>query len=177
MKKIDIYDYAGDIVKAIPNGVLLTTRAGETTDTMTIGWGTLGTNWGRPVFAAYLRRHRYTVELLKKNPQFTVNVPLGDFDKKIIAICGSCHGNEVDKIAKAGLTPVDSQVVSVPGFKELPLTLECKVIYTQLQELGSYPEDIMKAYYPQDVDSSATGSNKDPHYTVFGEIVNAYIAG
>ena len=74
----------------------------------------------------------------------------------------------------AGLTLVDSDVVSVPGIAELPLTLECRVIYRQDQELSLYSPDIM-AYYPQDVDSRATRANRDPHITFFGEIVNAYV--
>ncbi len=174
-KRIDVTDYANDILKALPKGILLTTKAGDKINSMTIGWGTLGTNWAKPVFAAYIRENRFTVSQLEKNPEFTINVPVGDYDKKIAGICGSRHGDKHDKIAEAGLTPVDGENVSVPGFAEFPLTLECKVIYKQLQDLALYPEDILTNMYPQDVDSSATGANKDPHYTVFGEIVDAYI--
>jgi flavin reductase (DIM6/NTAB) family NADH-FMN oxidoreductase RutF len=142
---------------------------------MTIGWGTIGTNWALPVFEAYIRTSRYTAQMLDQNPEFTVNVPLTSFDRKIIGICGRFHGNEVDKIEKAGLTLVDSDKVSVPGIKELPLTLECKVIYRQVEELSLYPESIAKKFYPQDVDSSANGANRDPHIMVFGQIVGAYI--
>lgn len=174
-KKIDVTDYAGVILKAIPKGVLLTTKADGKLNTMTIGWGALGTNWGKPVFEAFIRVHRSTMELLEKNPEFTINVPLGEFEKRIIGVCGSKRGDEEDKFSLLGLTPVESDVISVPGIKELPLTLECRVIYKQPQELALY-EGYVADYYPQDVDERDTGSNKDPHVTFFGEIVNAYIA-
>jgi len=174
-RKVNPLDYAKEILTAIPKGVLFTTKAGDKVNAMTIGWGTLGTNWSRPVFAAYIRKGRFTAEMLEKNLEFTINIPLGDFDKKIVGICGSNRGSEVDKIALAGLTSVDSDVVKVPGFKELPLTLECKVIYKQLQELALYQDDIKERFYPQDVDGMAVGANRDEHYTVFGEIVNAYV--
>lgn len=174
-KTVDYADYALQIVRAIPKGVLLTTKANGKVNAMTIGWGVLGTNWSVPVFQAFIRKHRYTVQMLDQNPEFTVNVPLGDYDRKIIGICGSCHGNEVDKVQKAGLALVDSDVVSVPGIQQLPLTLECKVIYRQDQDLSLYPADIAREFYPQDVDGSAVGANRDPHIMVFGQIVNAYV--
>ena len=177
MKKINAADYAGDIMRALPTGILLTTKADGKVNSMVIGWGTMGVNWGKPVFAVYVREGRFTRELLDKNPEFTINVPLGGgYDRKIIAVCGGKSGRDIDKVAEAGLTLIDGTEVSVPAIKEFPLTLECKVIYRQLQDLDAYPEDIMAAYYPQDVDSSAVGSNKDAHVTYFGEIVAAYIA-
>ncbi|MCB6314249.1 flavin reductase family protein, partial [Gordonibacter pamelaeae] len=71
---------------------------------MTIGWGTLGIDWSSPVFVAYVREHRFTRELLDKNPEFTVNVPFGEYSKKILGICGSKCGRNLDKISEAGLT-------------------------------------------------------------------------
>lgn len=174
-RTIDVYEYAREIVQGIHTGGLLTTRTDHQTDTMTIGWGTLGVNWAKPVFAAYISRYRYTMVMLKANPEFTVNLPLGPFNKKILGICGSAHGNVVDKVEKAGLTPVESTIVAPPGFRELPLTLECRVIYQQLQDLDLYPPDILKQFYPQDVPGTATMFNKEPHYTIFGEIVHAYV--
>ncbi len=174
-RKINPADYASDIMKALPGGILLNTKAGDKLNTMVIGWGTIGVNWGKPVFAAYIRKHRFTIEQLEKNPEFTISVPVGkDYDKKILKVCGSNHGSDLDKIAEAGLTPVEPETTSVPGFKEFPLTLECKVIYQQDQELNLFSSDLMK-WYPQDVDGSFVGSNQDPHVIFFGEITDAYI--
>ena len=46
MKKfVDPFEYAGVICKATKKGILLTTKAGEKVNTMTIGWGTIGIEW------------------------------------------------------------------------------------------------------------------------------------
>lgn len=164
--KIDVFDYAGDICRALkPHGILLTTAADGRVNTMTIGWDTLGIDWSRPVFIAYVRESRYTREMLDKNGEFTVNIPYGDVDKRILGLCGTKSGRDTDKIAELGLHLVESDVISVPGIRELPLTLECRVIYKQEQDLSRIPADILARYYPEG----------DRHHVYYGEIVNAYL--
>ncbi len=173
-RKIELSDYAGEIVKALQKGVLLTTKA-DKVNTMVIGWGTLGRNWSRPVMAVYVREGRFTRGQLDKNPEFTVNVPIGEYDKNIMRICGGRSGRDIDKIKEAGLTLVEPEVVSVPAIKEFPLTLECKVMYVQKQELSLLSEEINETLYPKDIDGTAVGANRDAHITYYGEIVAAYI--
>ena len=174
-KKIVVADYAKNILEALPKGILLTSKAGDRVNSMTIGWGMLGIEWSTPVFVAFIREHRFTRELLDKNPEFTVNVPFGDFNKKILGVCGAKCGRNLDKIAEAGLTLVASEKISVPAVKELPLTLECKIVYQQQQELPAIIEEYRTKFYPQDVDGAAVGANRDAHIAYYGEIVNAYI--
>ena len=174
-KKIVIADYAKNILEALPKGILLTSKADNKVNSMTIGWGTLGIEWSTPVFVAYVRENRFTRELLDKNPEFTVNVPFGEYSRKIIGVCGSKSGRNLDKIAEAGLTLVAPEVVSVPALKELPLTLECKIVYKALQHLPSLITEYQSKFYPQDVDGSAVGANRDAHIAYYGEIVSAYI--
>jgi len=169
-KHIDAFDYAGDICKALPRGILLTTAAEGKVNTMTIGWGHIGIEWGKPIFVAYVRETRHTKQMLEKNGEFTVNVPVGEFDAKILGFCGSKSGRDTDKIAQLGLTLEASEKISVPGIRQLPLTLECKVIYKQQQDLTAIPDDILQRYYPADAEGF-----QDYHYAYYGEIVNAYI--
>lgn len=42
MKTVNAADYAETIIKAIPKGCLVTTKAGEKVNSMVIGWGTYG---------------------------------------------------------------------------------------------------------------------------------------
>ena len=169
-KQVNAFDYAGDICKALPKGILITTKNGDFVNTMTIGWGHLGIEWGKPIFVAYVRESRHTKTMLENHGEFTINVPLGNVDKNILGFCGTKSGRDLDKIQELGLNLVDSDVVSVPGIAELPLTLECKVIYKQKQDLSAIPEEILKRYYPAD----ETGF-QDYHYAYYGEIVNAYV--
>lgn len=172
-KNVEVFDYAGPICKALKKGVLLTTAVGEKVNTMTIGWGTLGIEWNKPIFIAYVRESRYTRQLLKENPEFTVNVPLGEIDGKILTCCGRNSGRDLDKIRELGLTLVPSECIGVPGIRELPLTLECRVIYQQEQALKALPEAVVTRFY-QETDEEGT---RDYHIAFYGEILNAYIAG
>ena len=169
-KQVNAFDYANDICKALPKGILITTKNGDFVNSMTIGWGHIGIEWGKPIFVAYVRESRHTKTMLENHGEFTVNVPVGAFDKNIIAVCGRKSGRDLDKIKELGLHLVESDVVSVPGIAELPLTLECKVIYKQKQDLSAIPADIIKSYYPAD-----DKGFQDYHYAYYGEIVNAYL--
>ena len=165
-KKIDIRDYAGEIIKAMRPGILLTTKVGNKVNSMTIGWGTLGVIWERPVFVAYVRKQRYTREMLDECREFTINVPVGEYRRKILGICGSKSGRDMDKTKEAELTLVESEVINTPAIKELPLTLECRVLYSQEQESGKFNDEITRQFYTME-----TGD----HFCYYGEIVSAYI--
>lgn len=169
-KEINVWDYAGHIAQKMSKGILLTTKADGKVNSMVIGWGMLGIEWGKPVFIAYVRQSRYTKELLDKNGEFTVNIPLESLDKEILSVCGTKSGRDMDKIAQLGLTEVSGQSVSVPALKELPLTLECKVIYKQDQVLGDIDAQSKARYY-----APGTANEGDYHTAYYGEITQAYI--
>ena len=170
-QQIAVFDYAQHILQALKTGVLLTVKAGETVNTMTIGWGTLGIEWGKPIFTAFVRESRYTKELLDQNTEFTVNIPWEKPVPSILGFCGSRSGRDTDKIKALNLTLQAPQVVSVPAIEELPLTLECKVLYRRKQDLSAIPGEIQEKFYPQ----TAGAAGQDPHTVYFGEIVAAYL--
>ncbi len=174
-RKIDIWNYAGEILRAVPRGVLLTTKAGDKVNTMTIGWGTLGTEWATPIFTVFVRESRFTKGLLDRNPEFTINVPYGTFDKSILGLCGTKSGRDMDKIQAAGLTLETPEVISVPGVREFPLTLECRVIYKQDQDPEAITEKHIQRFYPEDADGSRPRTKGDYHTAYYGEVVAAYI--
>ncbi|MBQ8797262.1 MAG: flavin reductase family protein [Oscillospiraceae bacterium] len=169
-KEVDFWDYAGHIMQTIPKGCLLTTAAEGKVNTMVIGWGHIGIEWSRPTFIVYVRGSRYTKELLDKNGEFTVNVSLSDPDKNIISVCGTKSGRDLDKFAHLGLTPVAGDTVSVPGIKEMPLTLECKVIYKQDQDPAAIDPVCDARFY-----AKGTPNEGDYHTAYYGEITKAYI--
>jgi len=174
-REINVFDYAGEICKALPGGILLTTKRGEEVNSMTIGWGTIGIDWSRPVFIAYVRESRYTKQLLEANGEFTVNVPLGEVPRAALSLCGRKSGRDMNKIEKLNLTLEEPLEISVPGIKELPLTLECRVIYKQQQDLSAIPQDILDRYYPVEDDTLHPGSDRDYHIAYIGQILKAYI--
>lgn len=169
-REIQVWDYAGKILEAVGKGVLLTTKADGKVNTMTIGWGTLGIEWGKPIFTVFVRQSRYTKQLLEKNGEFTINVPYGEFDKNILGVCGTKSGRDMDKIEALGLTLEEPISGSVPAIRQLPLTLECKVIYRQDQDPEAIDPESDARYY-----AKGTPNEGDYHTAYYGLITAAYI--
>ncbi len=174
-KEIDVYDYAEHILRQLKKGILITTSVGDKVNSMTISWGQLGIEWGRLIFTTFVRTGRYTHRMLEEKGEFTVNIPMETRAGKIIAFCGTKSGKDFDKVKELGMTLIKGDKVDVPGIKELPLTLECKIIYTQLQDKEAIPAEFIPDFYPQDVDGDFHGANKDFHTVFMGEVVGAYI--
>ena len=174
-KKIDVFEHMGEILNGVKNGVLITGKADGRVNSMTISWGMVGVEWGKPVFITFVRESRFTRSLLEKNGEFTVNIPLDDSAKKILGYCGAKSGRDVDKAKEIGLTYEEPETISVPGVKELPLTLVCKVVYKQTQDTEAMTEENREKFYPQNVESSFSGANRDTHIAYYGEIVDAYV--
>ena len=169
---VNIQDYAGQIVDLLPQGVLLNTQ-GEKFNSMVIGWGHLGVVWSRPTFHVYVRTHRFTKKQLDETGEFTLSVPVNGIDKEIFAICGTKSGWDLNKAD--AVTLEEPRTNHTPGIKEYPLTIECKVLFSQEMPLEKIPEDIREKMYPQDVDGSYYRANCDPHTMYVGEIVDAYL--
>lgn len=169
-REVNVWDYAGHIMENIGKGILLTTKADGETDTMTIGWGHIGVIWSKPVFTVYVRESRHTKTLLDKNGEFTVNVPLAPADKNILAVCGTKSGRDCDKFKELGLTTEEGLTVSVPSIHQLPLTLECKVIYKQDQDPQAIDPECHDRYY-----AKGTRNEGDYHTAYYGLITAAYI--
>ena len=81
----------------------------------------------------------------------------------------------MDKIEALGLHLEEPLEISVPGIRELPLTLECKVLYRQQQDLTALPQEVLNRYYPTEDDALHPGSDRDYHIAYYAQIVKAYI--
>lgn len=169
-KKIDALQYSAHICAAMKKGILLTTAADGEVNTMTVGWGHVGIEWGRPTFVAYVRESRHTRHLLDKTGEFTVNIPITEIDPNILGYCGTRSGRDCRKLKDLGLTPEPSGTVRAPGIRELPLTLECRVIYRRPQDLSLLPQDILDRFYRED-----SNGFRDSHIAYYGQILDAYI--
>lgn len=168
---IDPVEYAPQILRALKKGILLTVKDGEELNTMTIGWGHLGIEWSTPTFVAYVRGCRHTKPMLDRCCEFTVNIPLEEPDRNILKVCGTKSGRDMDKFRELGLTPEEPEVISVPGIRQFPLTLECRVIYRQQQEPGCVLDDHIFTHYQH----PCPDVEQDYHTAYYGQIVSAYI--
>lgn len=163
MKEIQYDVYANRALEQLPKGAFLTTAADGKINTMTIGWGSIGYMWKRPVFTVMVRTSRHTYGLIEKNPQFTVSVPLGDM-KAALGLCGSKSGRDVDKFAAAQLQALPGQKVNVPVIGGAGLHFECNVVYKQAMSAVQLDAALAQQWY----------ADNDWHTLYYGEILAAY---
>lgn len=163
-KEVSYNEYASKVLEILPKGAFLTTAYEGKINSMTIGWGTLGIMWQKPVFMVMVRPSRFSYELLEKSNEFTVSIPLTDM-QGALAICGSKSGRELDKLAAAGLTTAPGQQISTPVIAGAGLHYECKVIYKQAMLPDALTLQTADKLYP----------NEDYHILYMGEILATYM--
>ena len=88
-----------------------------------------------PALEISIHKKRYSLELIKKTKEFSVNIPSAD---KYIETdyCGIVSGKDTDKFSDTKFTAIKSNIINTPIIKECPLNLECKVI--REIEIGDY---------------------------------------
>lgn len=165
IQRIKFNEYSKEVLEQMPKGIFLTVKDGDNTNTMTIGWGSLGIMWGKPVFMAMVRYSRHTYELLEKSKQFTVSIPIKNDVKKKLAYCGTYSGRDVDKFREANISTMVGQKIPVPIISDCELHYECRVVYQQTMEPGTLDENIRNKHY----------SNNDYHVLYYGEIIDTYV--
>ena len=75
---------------------LVTAGSMDNFNTMTIGWGAMGTLWGKSAVTVYVKPVRYTHEFLDANEYFTVCFFPADC-KKDLSLLGSRSGRDGDR--------------------------------------------------------------------------------
>ncbi len=103
---------------------------------MTAAWGGICSS-DPPCVAVSLRKATYSFAALVARKAFTVSVPDAEHVRQA-DFFGVVSGRDGDKFARAGLTPVRSELVDAPYVAEFPLVLECQV--TQIIELGLHTQ-------------------------------------
>ena len=119
------------VIRALTShGLLLGSYdAGGRPNAMTIGWGSIGSIWGLPMWIVLVRPSRYTFECIEHNGCFTVNVPTEALSMAC-ATCGSLSGRDAYKFEKAGINPEAARNVLAPIVAECPLIYECQVVHS-----------------------------------------------
>ena len=132
-------------------------------NTMTIGWGTVGIIWGKPIFVVLVRPSRYTYGLMEETEDFTVNVPTSDL-ADVVAFCGIESGRDHDKFTEKGLVAVPGRKVKSPIIEQCVIHYECKVVHKNDVLKDKLAGDITRSSYP----------GGDFHTLYYGEILSVY---
>ena len=117
--------------------MLITAEKDKKVNMMTASWGGLGILWGKHVATVYIRKSRYTKELVDGSEYFSLCVLPENFRSEL-GYCGKASGRTEDKVAKTGLTVEHKD--SVPYFAESRLVLVCRKLYVQPMNADSFVE-------------------------------------
>ncbi len=140
----------------------------------TIGWGSFGTIWTKSnktgaIVTVYVHPARYTCELLKENPYFTVSFFDAEY-KKALGYMGSHTGRNEDKAVNAGLTPI--AIGESITYQQAKTTFLCRKLYQGQFEKAGLSEDIQE-YYKSNPRAYPVDENGDwqAHWMFVGEIL------
>ena len=142
-------------------GVIL--LAGDPSNPMTIGWGTIGYIWGKWIFTVMVRPSRFTWSLMENSTEFTVNI-LGDEFTEQLSLCGTRSGRNVNKTEPCGFTLDNGIRVKTKYIRESFIHYECRILQKNTLIPGTMAPDIIRKYYPA----------QDFHTVYYGEILGIF---
>ena len=113
-----------DIFFPIPASLIVSGAKNEL-NIATVAWiGIMGSN--PPTIAISLEQSRYTLKLIKKYSEFSVNIPtvksMAEAD-----YCGLVTGENENKFDKSKFTPIPASIIGTPIIEECPYNIECIV--------------------------------------------------
>ena len=160
---VDYTAHYDAVMNALTTGGLLmgSYDAAGKPNIMTIGWGSLGSIWGEPMWIVLVRPSRYTYSCVEHSGCFTVNAPSADM-AAAMGICGTLSGRDTDKFAECGLTAEKGSCVLAPRVAQSPLVYECQVVHSN---------DLIPAKLDKDIISGAY-TDGDYHRVYFGKILS-----
>lgn len=157
-------DFAREMLQQLPRGAFLTVKDKERINTMTIGWGSIGYMWQKPIIMVAVRYSRYTYDLIEKADDFTVSFPYANEMKRVLVEAGTKSGRDIDKFKELPITIQDSLTTVSPAIAECNLIFECKTIFKQPMNEEYLDATIKRKFY----------SDEDYHVLYFGEILACY---
>jgi flavin reductase (DIM6/NTAB) family NADH-FMN oxidoreductase RutF len=168
---VDPFKYAKELNEQLKNGglLLVTGKLGDKghfsePNAMTIGWGFLGTMWGRPVWTVAVRHSRHTFKKMEENENWIVCALPANM-KETLDFCGTKSGRDVDKFKEMKLTVKKGLTIDAPYLDECSIHYECKTIFKTDMKPGQLDATIEKEMY----------KTKDWHMIYMGEVKGVYI--
>ena len=136
----------------------------EKSNAMTIGWGGIGTLWGRTALTVYVAEQRYTKEFLDKAQYFTV-MTFDVENSKVLRYMGTKSGRDGDKAQALGLHTAYTPN-GTPYYTEASMVIECKIMYAAPFDPDGFKSDVPKRMY--------ANFPAGIHSMYIGEVVNAW---
>ena len=164
-KKINVKeDFTENGFQWFSDAQLLCAGNKEKSNAMTIGWGGIGTLWGRSALTVYVAEARYTKLFMDNSEYFTV-MSFDVKDSKVLTYMGTKSGRDGDKAKALGLHTAYT-ANGTPYYTEATMVIECKKMYAAPIDSQYFKSDVPKDKYrvaPAGI-----------HTMYIGEVVNAW---
>ena len=113
-----------DILFPVP-AALVASGSLKKSNVLAVAWiGIMGS--APPTLAICLHKTRYSLEIIWKTKEFTVNLPQARHFREV-DYCGLVSGRNRRKVSDCGFTAIPASIVKAPLIAECPFNLECKV--------------------------------------------------
>jgi flavin reductase (DIM6/NTAB) family NADH-FMN oxidoreductase RutF len=155
-----------------PGPVVLVTTANEgRANLMTMSWHMVMDF--TPLLGCIIGPWDYSFRALRTTGECVIAIPTVDLASKVVEI-GNCSGDQVDKFAAFGLTPVPAQKVKAPLVAECLANLECQVVDDCLVEkYNLFILEAVKAWTdPKRQERRTIHHNGDGTFVVDGRTIN-----
>ena len=136
----------------------------EKSNAMTIGWGGIGTLWGRTALTVYVAEKRYTKEFMDSSQYFTV-MAFDVKDSQVLNYMGTKSGRDGDKAQALGLHTAYTPN-GTPYYTEATMVIECRTMYAAPFDPQYFKSDVPKNMY--------ANFPAGLHSMYIGEVVNAW---
>ena len=157
-------DFAENGFQWFRDAELLAAGNKEKSNAMTIGWGGIGTLWGRTALTVYVAEKRYTKEFMDDAEYFTVMA----FDveqSRVLDYMGHKSGRDGNKAEALGLHTAYTEN-GTPYYTEAAMVIECRTMYAAPFDPQGFKSDAPKrlySHFPAGI-----------HTMYIGEVVNAW---
>lgn len=146
------------------HALLLAAGNEQQSNAMTIGWGGIGTLWGKKAVTVYVAERRYTKQFMDHAQYFTV-MAFSERKEEVMEYMGTKSGRDGDKAKALGLHTAYTEN-GTPYYLEADLVLECRIMYAAPFDPQYFKDDVPKRMYA-----------KFPagiHSMYIGEVINAW---
>ena len=105
--------------------VLVSSRAGDRTDIMTMGWHTV-MEFSPSLVGCMISAGNHSFGIIRESGECVINLPTTKLTDIVVGI-GNTSGAEIDKFAEFGLTALDAKEVGAPLIGECHASFECRL--------------------------------------------------
>jgi len=113
-----------DAIFPVP-AALIVSGIKEEANIITVAWIGMASSTP-PTIGISIRKTRYSLGLIRKTGEFSVNFPSASLFKEV-DYCGITTGRKRNKFMDTSLTPIKAKRIRPPIIKECPYNLECRV--------------------------------------------------